>query len=125
MLDFIFVGLGGFLGAVLRYVLTLIPTKNPQPFPVITLLINVIGSLCIGLIALWMSKNSNLDSRLILFLKVGICGGFTTFSTFSADTVRLLRAGCYNAAAIYVALSVAVCIVFAALGMWIGTTFRN
>lgn len=43
MLDFIFVGLGGFLGAVLRYVLTLIPTKNPQPFPVITLLINVIG----------------------------------------------------------------------------------
>ena len=125
MLDFIFVGLGGFLGAVLRYVLTLIPTKNPQPFPVITLLINVLGSLCIGLIALWMSKNSNLDSRLILFLKVGICGGFTTFSTFSADAVRLLRAECYTAAAAYVGLSVAVCIVFAAAGMWIGTTFRN
>ena len=89
MLDFIFVGLGGFLGAVLRYVLTLIPTKNPQPFPVITLLINVIGSLCIGLIALWMSKNSNLDSRLILFLKVGICGGFTTFSTFALVYVLL------------------------------------
>lgn len=107
MLDFIFVGLGGFLGAVLRYGLTLIPTKNPQPFPVITLLINVIGSLCIGLIALWMSKNSNLDSRLILFLKVGICGGFTTFSTFSLETVGLIKSGHIVLALVYVLLSTA------------------
>lgn len=105
MLDFIFVGLGGFLGAVLRYVLTLIPTKNPQSFPVITLLINVIGSLCIGLIALWVSKNSNLDSRLILFLKVGICGGFTTFSTFSLETVGLIKSGHIVLALVYVLLS--------------------
>ena len=61
----------------------------------------------------------------IMLLIVGFCGGFTTFSTFSADAVRLLRAECYTAAAAYVGLSVAVCIVFAAAGMWIGTTFRN
>ena len=54
-----------------------------------------------------------------------MAGQFTTFSTFSADAVRLLRAECYTAAAAYVGLSVAVCIVFAAAGMWIGTTFRN
>ena len=51
---------------------------------------------------------------------MGFCGGFTTFSTFSADAVRLLRAGDYGPATAYIALSVAVCIAFAALGMWIG-----
>lgn len=58
-------------------------------------------------------------------LVVGFCGGFTTFSTFSADAVRLLRAGDYGPAAAYVALSVAVCIAFAALGMWIGAQLKN
>nr|WP_302385307.1 CrcB family protein [Alistipes shahii] len=53
-------------------------------------------------------------------LIAGFCGGFTTFSTFSADAVRLLRAGDYGPATAYIALSVAVCIAFAALGMWIG-----
>ena len=77
-------------------------------------------SLLIGILL-----EASVSETLGWLLIVGFCGGFTTFSTFSADTVRLLRAGCYNAAAIYVALSVAVCIVFAALGMWIGTTFRN
>ena len=52
-------------------------------------------------------------------LVAGFCGGFTTFSTFSADAVRLLRAGNYGPAAAYIALSVVTCIAFAALGMWI------
>ena len=57
-------------------------------------------------------------------LSGGIMAGQTLLG-FSADAVRLLRAECYTAAAAYVGLSVAVCIVFAAAGMWIGTTFRN
>ena len=89
-------------------------------FPAGTFTVNAAGSLLISIL-LEATSSETLGWLLI----VGFCGGFTTFSTFSADTVRLLRAGCYNAAAIYVALSVAVCIVFAALGMWIGTTFRN
>ena len=77
MLNCIFVGLGGFVGSILRYLVGLIPIKNPSGFPINTFLINVFGSLAIGVIACLASKNSNLDSRLILFLKVGICGGFT------------------------------------------------
>ena len=116
------VGLGGAAGSVVRYMLSawLLAGHTLLGFPAGTFAVNALGSLLIGIL-LEATSSETLGWLLI----VGFCGGFTTFSTFSADTVRLLRAGCYNAAAIYVALSVAVCIVFAALGMWIGTTFRN
>lgn len=70
-------------------------------------------------------SRSHLRASASQLLVVGFCGGFTTFSTFSADAVRLLRAGDYGPAAAYVALSVAVCIAFAALGMWIGAQLKN
>ena len=116
------VGLGGAAGSIVRYALSvwLLGGHTLLGFPAGTFTVNAAGSLLIGM--LLETTNSATAGWLLI---AGFCGGFTTFSAFSADTVRLLRAGCYNAAAIYVALSVAVCIVFAALGMWIGTTFRN
>ena len=116
------VGFGGAAGSIVRYLLSggILAGQTLLGFPAGTFTVNAAGSLLIGIL-LEASGSETLGWLLI----VGFCGGFTTFSAFSADTVRLLRAGCYNAAAIYVALSVAVCIVFAALGMWIGTTFRN
>ena len=116
------VGFGGAAGSIVRYLLSggILAGQTLLGFPASTFTVNAAGSLLIGIL-LEATSSETLGWLLI----VGFCGGFTTFSTFSADTVRLLRAGCYNAAAIYVALSVAVCIVFAALGMWIGTTFRN
>ena len=116
------VGLGGAAGSIVRYMLSvwLLGGHTLLGFPAGTFTVNAAGSLLIGILL-----EASVSETLGWLLIVGFCGGFTTFSTFSADTVRLLRAGCYNAAAIYVALSVAVCIVFAALGMWIGTTFRN
>ena len=116
------VGFGGAAGSIVRYLLSggILAGQTLLGFPAGTFTVNAAGSLLIGIL-LEASGSETLGWLLI----VGFCGGFTTFSTFSADTVRLLRAGCYNAAAVYVALSVAVCIVFAALGMWIGTTFRN
>ena len=116
------VGFGGAAGSIVRYLLSggVLAGQTLLGFPAGTFTVNAAGSLLIGIL-LEATSSETLGWLLI----VGFCGGFTTFSTFSADTVRLLRAGCYNAAAIYVALSVAVCIVFAALGMWIGTTFRN
>ena len=120
--ELIAVGFGGAAGSIVRYLLSggILAGQTLLGFPAGTFTVNAAGSLLIGIL-LEATSSETLGWLLI----VGFCGGFTTFSTFSADTVLLLRAGCYNAAAIYVALSVAVCIVFAALGMWIGTTFRN
>ena len=116
------VGFGGAAGSIVRYLLSggILAGQTLLGFPAGTCTVNAAGSLLIGIL-LEASVSETLGWRLI----VGFCGGFTTFSTFSADAVRLLRAECYTAAAAYVGLSVAVCIDFAAAGMWIGTTFRN
>ena len=116
------VGFGGAAGSIVRYLLSggILAGQTLLGFPAGTFTVNAAGSLLIGILL-----EASVSETLGWLLIVGFCGGFTTFSAFSADTVRLLRAGCYNAAAVYVALSDAVCIVFAALGMWIGTTFRN
>ena len=90
LLDCLFVALGGAIGSVSRFLLGKLPVKAAG-FPVITLGINVVGAFCIGLIVAAVGKHSGWDPRLVLFLKVGFCGGFTTFSTFSLETAQLLR----------------------------------
>lgn len=109
------VALGGAVGAVLRYLLGLIPVKEITSFPFITLSINVLGALLIGGIAAYSSRHSVNDS-LMLFLKIGLCGGFTTFSTFSLEAAQLIKSGSIFTAVTYAALSVVLCIcaVFAA-----------
>lgn len=106
MLNCLVVGLGGFLGAVLRYLISLVPMKNPESFPLHTFIINIAGAFAIGCIAFAVSKNINIDTKLLLFLKVGICGGFTTFSTFSLETVELIKNGSVITAVFYVAASI-------------------
>ena len=111
------VGLGGAAGSIVRYMLSvwLLGGHTLLGFPAGTFTVNAAGSLLIGI--LLETTNSAAAGWLLI---AGFCGGFTTFSTFSADAVRLLRAGDYGPATAYIALSVAVCIAFAALGMWIG-----
>lgn len=106
MLNCLLVGLGGFIGAVVRYLISLIPIKNPESFPVNTFIINIIGAFVIGCIAFGASKSESIDPKLLLFLKVGICGGFTTFSTFSLETAELIKGGSVITALIYVFASV-------------------
>ncbi len=111
MLDCIAVGLGGFIGSVLRHLAGKLPLGGAsQGFPLATLLINVLGSFAIGLIAALAARRPELDARLLLFARVGLCGGFTTFSTFSLETFELLRAGSCGAAALYALLSAALCV---------------
>ena len=102
------VGAGGFFGAVLRYLIGKIPVSENTVFPVKTFAINVVGCLVIGLITVLASKNTNIDQRWVLFLKVGLCGGFTTFSTFALETTDLLKGGHTGIAFLYALLSIVV-----------------
>ena len=101
MLNCIVVGAGGFIGTILRYLIGLIPVKETTVFPVKTFIINILGCLAIGSIAALTAKNLSLSPKLILFLKVGICGGFTTFSTFALETTELMKNGHLGIAFLY------------------------
>lgn len=105
-MNVIIVGLGGFIGAVLRYLIGLIPLKQTTGFPIKTLCINVIGCFVIGMVSAYAAKNSECSQNLQLFLKVGICGGFTTFSSFALETSTLMGKGNIFYAVIYTCLSV-------------------
>ena len=107
MLECIIAGIGGFIGSVCRYLIGLIPVSEKCVFSVKTFAINVAGSFLIGLIAALAAKEWAGSPRLILFLKVGICGGFTTFSSFALETGDLIRQGNAGMAVLYAALSVA------------------
>jgi len=86
------VGLGGFLGSSSRYMLTqLIHRLFITNFPLGTLLINIIGCFALGFLLGIFEKGSLISPELWLFLTVGFCGGFTTFSTFSADSLNLIN----------------------------------
>ena len=106
MLNCLVVALGGGIGACLRYLIGLIPLKEPFVFPVKTLVINLLGCFVIGLVASLALKNSSLSPKLVLFVKTGLCGGFTTFSTFALETETLIKTGQSGLAILYVALSV-------------------
>ena len=114
MLECLAVGIGGFIGAVSRYLMGLIIIKDTT-FPFMTMMINIIGAFVIGLVVALASKY-NLESRWILFLKTGVCGGFTTFSTFSLESMNLLSDGKFLMAGGYILLSVSLCLLFVYLG---------
>lgn len=113
MTGVLFTGLGGAVGAASRYLMCLIPNK--YDFPFITLAVNLIGAFLIGFIAGAASAKS-LSPNLVLFLKTGICGGFTTFSTFSLETLTLIEKGRMPAAVLYATASLLGCLIGVKLG---------
>ncbi len=120
VIDILMVGAGGSIGAVLRYLLTLLPVSPESGFPVKTFFINLIGSFVIGIVAALAAKEI-LNPHVTVFLKVGICGGFTTFSSFALETEGLIERGSTGVALIYVALSAVIGILFVfAAGKMVG-----
>lgn len=115
MIKCLIVGAGGAIGAIGRYLIGLLPMNPENGFPVKTFLINVIGCFIIGIIAALADKNA-VNPNLVLLIKVGICGGFTTFSSFALETEGLLAKGQTVVALMYVIASIVcgVLVVFAA-----------
>ena len=112
--SFLLVGLGGSIGAILRYLIIVIwKTEN---FPYNTLFINIVGSLLIGIVFALSEKTDLINENIKLFLATGICGGFTTFSTFSAENFQLIKSGEYTIAALYIFASLALCIAATFIG---------
>ena len=89
IINFICVALGGAIGSSGRYVISLMPVKTE--FPILTLITNIIGAVLIGFITGVVSSREDVSQRTILFWKTGVCGGFTTFSTFSLEAFSLLE----------------------------------
>ena len=108
------VGCGGFCGAVLRWLLTLVP--HSFAFPLTVLLINTGGSFVIGFLYGAASSRAAVNHPVLLLHQTGFGGGFTTFSTFSLDNLKLIESGRYAAAALNAALSVTICLAAAWLG---------
>jgi CrcB protein len=118
MQAFLLVGVGGALGSMARYGFGLLAGKAwPTAFPIGTLLINIIGSLVMGLFIGFMARTlPSWQPEGRLFVAVGILGGFTTFSSFSLDTITLIERGDIGPAMLYVLLSVAISL----LGLYLG-----
>jgi len=101
------VGLGGFIGTVARFLIARYFQVNiASVFPWSTFIINIVGCLLIGLIYGISEKGDVLSAEIRLFLTVGICGGFTTFSTFSNDSFMLVREQEWLRFVLYASLSV-------------------
>lgn len=120
MSNLLIVGLGGALGAMGRYQISQMPVK--PAFPLLTLVTNLLGAVLIGFIV-GFTMQKNVHRSWILFWKTGVCGGFTTFSTFSLESLNLFQSENYLLGGFYVTLSVTFCILGVALGRYLALHF--
>lgn len=125
MKEILFVFVGGGTGSVLRYGVQVLCRHLPFlcPFPWATFIVNVAGCFLIGMFYVW-SDRFHLSNEVRLLLTTGLCGGFTTFSTFCNEGVGLLKSGAYIPFACYVLMSVLLGLVAVAAGVWVSLPAR-
>lgn len=117
MKECLFVGAGGFVGSIARYGLSVLANTLAVSPLWGTMAANILGSLLIGLFMATVKGDT------YLFAAIGFCGGFTTFSTFSAQTLQQLQSGHYAIGLLYAVISVVICVVAVYLGFLIGKFF--
>lgn len=113
--DILLIGLGGAVGSIFRYLATIVLNALHCASWTATLGVNGVGSFLIGL---FMAACTDGDWKLML--TVGLCGGFTTYSTFSAQSLEMLHSGDYLTAGIYISSTIVLCLLFVWAGMSVG-----
>ncbi|CAN5298134.1 fluoride efflux transporter CrcB [soil metagenome] len=121
MRDVILVFLGGGVGSVVRFSLSKwINTFHSHPFPWGTLVVNVVACFALGLIIGLADHKQIISPAARLFWTVGFCGGFSTFSTFSSETLTLLQGGLTATLILYISLSLIICVTATYGGLFLG-----
>ena len=110
------VGLGGAVGAILRWWVGVLMSHLLAPVFLGTLVVNLAGSFLVGVLLIWFQGKLPIDDVLRTGIVVGLLGGFTTYSAFSMEAVNMMMAGFYGRASAYVVVTVAVCL----MGTWAG-----
>ncbi len=112
MTNYIIVALGAGIGGSFRYWLSNYSYKYfPATFPYGTLVVNIIGSFLLGLFMFYFDQKEMLSSNLKIFLTIGFCGGFTTFSTFSFETINLFRDSQIVLGLLNIVLNILLCLI--------------
>lgn len=123
MSNFLWVAMGGALGAMGRYAMSFLPIS--RSFPYVTLLTNLLGALLIGFLTGWSEGSGRLSGGPLLFWKTGVCGGFTTFSTFSLESIQLMDQGKMGWAAAYMVASIGLCLLGVLAGRYLGMKIQR
>ena len=113
---FLWVAVGGALGASMRYSITLLLLGSGSRFPLATLAANLSGAFIAGIIVTWLAARGAVGSPVHLFFVVGFLGSFTTLSAFSVETLRLLQVGDWSHAMLNITLTFVGCLIAAGLG---------
>ncbi|HET9053287.1 MAG TPA: fluoride efflux transporter CrcB [Cyclobacteriaceae bacterium] len=120
MKQILVVGLGGAAGSVLRYLVSTVTLKYySASFPLATFIVNVTGCFIAGLIFGWIAPETTETQNLKLLLITGFCGGFTTFSAFALENVRILNTGNTSLMLVYTVASVVTGLLACWIGLWV------
>ena len=117
----LFIGLGGFIGANLRYLIGVYLNKYSHEMTG-TLIVNITGSFCIALFFGFIAQKYSVNDNLKYFFPIGLLGSYTTFSTFSYTTLILINEGNYVRAGMNIILTFSLCLLLTFIGFWISKT---